>query len=447
MTAPRRVALYSRVSTYLQASDGISLEQQERAIREYCQRQGWPEPVPYVDAGRSAYKEAIRARPMFAKLLADVQAGTIDAVVVWHLNRWARRVRITHETIDLLSKAGVPLISLAQQLDYSSALGKLTVTLLAGVAEFESDEKSEASKRTHADLRSQGKWSGGSPPFGALRDSDGYLQLDPAKAPTLARALDLAAATTHYKAAERLNAEGHPPPGTYRKQRAFASSCWTRQSVYWLVAKGQWLLSQPDPWPQRYLAAASRPASPPVARARTVRALTGLMRCGHCGSAVVYSADLRRNVVRLRCERPGCRRTYGHAWPHEEAVRARVARLRRKSYPDPDAGVDVAAFVAIAEERRRLARLYRDPRSGLGDEEYDEGMAELDRRERQLAARGGTARDFGGIEDSLPFLDSLPPEEQNAIYAEIVAEVRVDSKHARRIVFTPAARGAFDGCD
>jgi hypothetical protein len=73
-------------------------------------------------------------------------------------------------------------------------------------------------------------------------------------------------------------------------------------------------------------------------------------------------------------------------------------------------------------------------------------MAELDRRERQLAAHG-TARDFGGIEDSLPFLDTLPAEEVNAIFAELVAEVRVDSKHARRIVFTPAARGAFEGCD
>jgi hypothetical protein len=74
-------------------------------------------------------------------------------------------------------------------------------------------------------------------------------------------------------------------------------------------------------------------------------------------------------------------------------------------------------------------------------------MAELDRRERQLAAQGGTARDFGGIEDSLPHLDTLPAEEVNAIYAELLAEVRVDSKHARRMVFTPAARGAFDGCD
>jgi hypothetical protein len=74
-------------------------------------------------------------------------------------------------------------------------------------------------------------------------------------------------------------------------------------------------------------------------------------------------------------------------------------------------------------------------------------MAELDRRERQLAAQGGTARDFGGIEDSLPHLDTLPAEEQNAIFAELLQEIRVDSKHARRIIFNAAARGAFDGCD
>jgi DNA invertase Pin-like site-specific DNA recombinase len=443
----KAVAGYIRVSTARQSEEGISLDMQSEAIARYCAAMGLGTPIEYRDAGISAFEEDIARRPAFARLLADAEAGVVGTIVVASLDRWSRKLRVIDETLRRLTRAEVALISLREHLDYSSAVGKLTINMLGAIAQHTSDDRSETTRRVWAELRSQGKWPGGSPPFGALRDSDGYLQLDPAKAPTLARALDLAAATTHYKAAERLNAEGHPPPGTYRKQRAFASSCWTRQSVYWLVAKGQWLLAQPDPWPARYLAAASRPASPPVARTRTVRALTGLMRCGHCGSAVVYSADLRRNVVRLRCERPGCRKTFGHAWPHEEAVRQRVARLRRKSYPDPAAGIDVAAFVAVAEERRRLARLYRDPRSGVTDDEYDEAMSELDRRERHLAAQGGTARDFGGIEDSLPFLDTLPPEEVNAIYAEIVAEVRVDSKHARRIVFTPAARGAFEGCD
>jgi DNA invertase Pin-like site-specific DNA recombinase len=440
------------VGAYLRVSDPqqvekFSLPAQRTMIAAHCEREGWPEPAWFVEDGRSALSDDFERRPQFRALLAAAEAGVITRVVVVDTDRFARSVVGGLAAAARLEAAGCRLSIINQPGDLATPEGEMQFTLHLMFARYESRQKGRRVKAAVARMKAEGKWPGGSPPFGALRDSDGYLQLDPAKAPTLARALDLAATTTHYRAAELLNAEGHPPPGTYRKQRAFASSCWTRQSVYWLIAKGQWLLSQPDPWPARYLAAASRPASPPVARARTVRALTGLMRCGHCGSAVVYSADLRRGVVRLRCERPGCRRTYGHAWPHEEAVRNRVARLRRKSYPDPDQGVDVAAFVAVAEERRRLARLYRDPRSGVTDEEYDSAMAELDRRERQLAAQGGTARDFGGIEDSLPHLDSLPPEEQNAIYAEIVAEVRVDSKHARRIVFTPAARGAFDGCD
>lgn len=445
MRPPRTVALYSRVSTVLQATDGMSLESQERAIAAYCARQGWPEPVPYVDAGRSAYKEAIRARPEFARLLDDAEARAVDIIVVWHLNRWARRTKVTLETLERLERAGVALVSLSQQLDGTTAVGKLTITMLAGIAQFESDEKSETAKRVHADLRARGKWDGGSPPFGAMLDGDGCLTLDPDKADTLARMLELVASASYHVAADTLNAEGVPPPGAVRRYVAGPPRGWWPTSLRNTVVGGAWLLTQPEPWPSRYLAATGKPATPPVARTRTVRLLTGLCRCHACGHAVVYTWDARRNSLRLRCETPGCKINYGRADRHEAEVLARMLALRPREEQAARTGVDHRAWTAIAERRKRYAGMFG--RLEINEQEYEEAKAELAAEEAALVDLGTPGRDFADLAKVLPGLGALPAERANWYLRQAIWRVEMVSKTERRIVWRPDSAAAFYGCD
>jgi DNA invertase Pin-like site-specific DNA recombinase len=446
MKRPRAVALYSRVSTVLQATDGASLESQERAIREYCARQGWPDPMAYIDAGRSAYKEAIKARPQFARLLADAEAGAIDAVVVWHLNRWARRTAVTLETLQRLERAGVSLISLSQNLDYSSAVGKLTITMLAGISQFESDEKSETAKRVHADLKAQGKWDGGSPPYGAMLDPDGRLTLDPTKADTLARMLELVATCSYHVAADQLNEAGIPPPGAVRRYVAGPPRGWWPTSLRNTVMGGAWLLAQPEPWPARYLAAATKPSPPPVARTRTIRLLTGLMRCHACNHAVVYATSGRHNTgIRLRCETPGCKLNYGRADRHEAAVLARMMALRPREQPQDAPGIDHRAWTALAERRKRYAAMFG--KLEISEDEYEAARAELAAEEAALVAVGTPGRDFADLSRALPGLGALPPERANWYARMLILRVEMLSKTERRVVWMPDAAAAFDGCD
>jgi DNA invertase Pin-like site-specific DNA recombinase len=444
MKPPRAVAAYSRVSTQRQSDEGMSLEMQRRAIAQYCAAMGLAEPIAYEDAGISAFKERIEHRPAFARLLADAEAGAIGTIVVASLDRWSRKLRVIDETLRRLDAAGVALISLREHIDYSTAVGKLTINMLGAIAQHTSDDRSEVARRVHATLKAEGKWDGGSPPFGAMLDADGRLTLDPTKADTLARMLELVASVSYHVAADTLNAEGIPPPGAVRRYVAGPPRGWWPTSLRNTVMGGAWLLAQPEPWPSRYLAAASKPLAPPVARTRTIRLLTGLMRCHACGHAVVYATSGRHNTgLRLRCETPGCKLNYGRADRHEAAVLARVMALRPREQPRDAPGIDHRAWTALAERRKRYASLFG--RLELTEEEYEAARAELAAEEAALVDTGTPGRDFADLSRALPGLGALPPERANWYARMLVLRVEMLSKTERRVVWMPDAAAAFDG--
>src|SRR5215469_6927158 len=91
-TQPLRVAAYLRVSTDEQAESGLGLGAQEEKIRAMCIVQGWPVPTFYVDDGVSGTMD-IGDRPDGARLLADIDAGKIDAVIMAALDRLQRRAK------------------------------------------------------------------------------------------------------------------------------------------------------------------------------------------------------------------------------------------------------------------------------------------------------------------------------------------------------------------
>jgi site-specific DNA recombinase len=81
-----RIVGYIRVSTEGQADAGYSLAAQRHAITQYCAAHGWEVAAWYEDAGVSAHKETITARPAFATLLADAEAHQFDQVIVHKLD-------------------------------------------------------------------------------------------------------------------------------------------------------------------------------------------------------------------------------------------------------------------------------------------------------------------------------------------------------------------------
>ena len=139
-----KVAIYCRVSTFLQVS---GLSSQKRALEEYCKSRG------IVSGVRSS-------RPVLDKLMTEVRAGTIDTVVVYSFSRFARSTRFLLETLEEFGKLKVNFISLTENLDLNTPMGKMVFTVISALASLERDLISERVRNGIAGARARGKQIG-----------------------------------------------------------------------------------------------------------------------------------------------------------------------------------------------------------------------------------------------------------------------------------------------
>lgn len=423
-----RPALYLRVSRADQA-DSFSLDAQERALRAYCAAQGWDEPQVYIEPGHSAHAEKANRRPVWLRLMADAAAGAFDVVVVHKLDRWSRSVPTALASLADLDKHGVGFVSLGENMNFTGPWGRAMFGILAIFAQLYSDNLSTEAKKG-LQQRALAGFLPPSIPYGARLVDDGKaLAVDPDKADALARILQLASTRSYEAAAQILNAEGVP---------SRRGGPWWDASVAKVVAAAGWLATQPPPWPERYHTALARVPRPPVRADQTVRMLTGLMRCGHCGGSVVYNPHRQKQLLNVRCNRkpqgaphclPGAPRKKNAAH-YEEQVEAWVASLpprqalRRAA--DRLAGqADPARNerLAIARAKERVRKAFYDERSGMGDDEYETQMAALDERERALPALPQSARALHQLVASVATFPALSPEARRDMLVSLLREV------------------------
>jgi DNA invertase Pin-like site-specific DNA recombinase len=146
-----RVALYARVSTI---GSGQSPEMQLRELREYCDRRGWTGAGEYIDVGISGTKEK---RPELDRLLSDAHRRRFDAVVVWKFDRFARSVSHLLRALETFKALGVEFVSLSEQVDTSTPMGKMVFTVVGAVAELERSLIVERVKAGLRNARAKGK--------------------------------------------------------------------------------------------------------------------------------------------------------------------------------------------------------------------------------------------------------------------------------------------------
>ncbi len=159
-----RAVAYIRVSDLSQV-EGYSLEAQERAFQEHCQKREWSPVDVYREEGRSAHVDTIEGRPVFCRLLEDAGRGLFDVVVVHTLDRWSRNRKVMLEAIDVLGRAGVGLVSITENIDYSTPHGRFTTQTLGSVAELYSGMLSVHTKKGIGERALQGRHLG-TIPFG-----------------------------------------------------------------------------------------------------------------------------------------------------------------------------------------------------------------------------------------------------------------------------------------
>jgi len=162
----KRCAVYTRKSTSAGLEqDFNSLDAQREACVGYIQRQqGWKLVDERYDDG--GFTGANIERPAFQRLLADIEAGEIDVVVVYKVDRLSRSLLDFAKVMERFSKAGASFVSVTQNFSTADAMGRLTLNMLMSFAEFEREMIAERTRDKIAAARRKGKWTGGPVPLG-----------------------------------------------------------------------------------------------------------------------------------------------------------------------------------------------------------------------------------------------------------------------------------------
>ncbi|MDA1810458.1 recombinase family protein [Bacillus anthracis] len=154
-----QAVIYARVSTEEQATEGYSIKAQKDLLIKYAENNNLTIIADYIDEGKSG--KSIAGRPQMLRLLEDAKQKKFDAVIVYKLDRLARKTRDSLEIVETLGSQGVQLISLSENIDTTTPHGKMFYTVLSSLAEMERDQIVGRVKMGMTQRAKEGKWNGG----------------------------------------------------------------------------------------------------------------------------------------------------------------------------------------------------------------------------------------------------------------------------------------------
>lgn len=163
-----RCAVYTRKSS----EEGLdmefnSLDAQREACEAYITSQkaeGWvPVRDRYDDGGFSG---GTLERPGLKNLLADIEAGLVDVIVVYKIDRLSRSLMDFSRLVEVFDKHGVTFVSITQSFNTTTSMGRLTLNILLSFAQFEREVTGERIRDKIAASRRKGMWMGGFVPMG-----------------------------------------------------------------------------------------------------------------------------------------------------------------------------------------------------------------------------------------------------------------------------------------
>ncbi len=181
-TEPRATVRLVRCAIYTRKSSEEVLEQEfnsldaqreggEAFVRSQA-GEGWALVAERYDDG--GYTGGNTDRPALQKLMADIEAGKIDCVVVYKVDRLSRSLLDFAQLMQTFEKRKVSFVSVTQQFNTATSMGRLVLNVLLSFAQFEREIISERTRDKIAATRRKGKWAGGHPLLGYDIDPAGY---------------------------------------------------------------------------------------------------------------------------------------------------------------------------------------------------------------------------------------------------------------------------------
>jgi DNA invertase Pin-like site-specific DNA recombinase len=163
-----RCAVYTRVSTDERLDmEFNSLDAQREAALLYIQSQkheGWILVGDRYDDG--GFSGGTMERPALQRLLHDVESGCIDVIVVYKVDRLSRSLTDFARIVEVFEKNKASFVSITQQFNTTTSMGRLTLNILLSFAQFEREVIGERIRDKFAASRRKGMWMGGVPPLG-----------------------------------------------------------------------------------------------------------------------------------------------------------------------------------------------------------------------------------------------------------------------------------------
>jgi site-specific DNA recombinase len=180
-----RCAIYTRKSS----DEGLerefnSLDAQREAAEAYIasrQQQGWRCLADRYDDG--GYTGGNTDRPALQRLLSDIQAGRIDCVTVYKVDRLSRSLLDFARLMETFDRRGVAFVTVTQEFNTATPMGRLMLHVLLSFVQFERELISERTRDKMGAARRKGKWLGSTPPLGYDADREARrLMVNPEEA-------------------------------------------------------------------------------------------------------------------------------------------------------------------------------------------------------------------------------------------------------------------------
>jgi site-specific DNA recombinase len=306
---PAHPAIYVRISDDREG-ESKGVKRQLKDCFALAEAREWPKPAVYNDNHKSAWKRTV-VRDDFRRLLADIEDGRVDALIVYDSDRFYRQPRELEEFLDVSEKADLTeLTQVTGDVDLASTDGKLTLRIKAAVAVKESDDKSRRIKRKALELAEEGRiGGGGTRPFGF---EDDRKSLRPDEALVIAELAERVLAGESIRSLSfELNERGITTttggqwvPGVLKRMLKSARISGRREHKGEIVATAEWTAIISPQTSDRLRAVLTDPSRRKNERVRRYL-LAGMLVCGRCGEPMTSRprGDGRRRYVCAR--RPG----------------------------------------------------------------------------------------------------------------------------------------------
>ena len=368
----KRCAIYTRKSV----EEGLdqefnSLDAQREAGEAYIASQkanGWVcLPTRYDDGG---YSGGNMKRPALQQLLADCEAGLVDIIVVYKIDRLSRSICDFADLSKKFDEWGTQFVAVTQEINTATSAGRMMLNILITFAQYEREVITERVRDKMSASRKKGKWVGGSVPMG-YRVENKKLVVEPEEARVIQRIFQrFIEIQSPSLIAQELNKDGI---------RTKQGKAWDKPHIYRILSNHTYIgqvkykgsicegeqnaIVELDVWNRtREILALNEPVPRQTKRMETIAPLKGILRCGHCDCAMMptYARRGRKQYYYYFCAKDSKRAT--PTCPVRQIPAGDVERITReqvvKMLQTPTILIKLAQVLNLPAEK--IAELFKE---------------------------------------------------------------------------------------